>query len=192
MISHRDFSSGVTEHENWLANDSPNQLYENAILEPGTSRRNDELSLTPLISSVVAFIARQKLSVLRRTQSIFDLHLTVNTMLRSSTLRACNSASSALSSTFVHRASRIARIARPTACLFQQSSRQAHAISNPTLANIEKRWEEMPPQEQADLWMQLRDRMKVDWHEMTLQEKKAGMLEFTLRKVMDSSVATGG
>jgi hypothetical protein len=23
--------------------------------------------------------------------------------------------------------------------------------------------------------MQLRDRMKVDWHEMTLQEKKAGM-----------------
>ncbi|KAI9657152.1 MAG: Cytochrome c oxidase subunit 5A [Bathelium mastoideum] len=31
----------------------------------------------------------------------------------------------------------------------------------------------MPPQEQAELWMQLRDRMKVDWHEMTLQEKKA-------------------
>lgn len=34
----------------------------------------------------------------------------------------------------------------------------------------------MPPQEQADLWMALRDRMKVDWNEMTLQEKKAGML----------------
>ena len=33
----------------------------------------------------------------------------------------------------------------------------------------------MPPQEQAELWMQLRDRMKVDWNEMTLQEKKAGM-----------------
>ncbi|KAL9004364.1 MAG: hypothetical protein Q9188_002809 [Gyalolechia gomerana] len=31
----------------------------------------------------------------------------------------------------------------------------------------------MPPQEQADLWMALRDRMKTDWHEMTLQEKKA-------------------
>jgi len=31
----------------------------------------------------------------------------------------------------------------------------------------------MPPQEQAELWMQLRDRMKVDWHEMTLLEKKA-------------------
>ncbi len=57
----------------------------------------------------------------------------------------------------------------------QSQIRSAHAISNPTLAGIEKRWEGMPPQEQAELWMQLRDRMKVDWHEMTLQEKKAGM-----------------
>jgi len=31
----------------------------------------------------------------------------------------------------------------------------------------------MPPQEQAKLWEQLRDRMRVDWNEMTLQEKKA-------------------
>lgn len=51
--------------------------------------------------------------------------------------------------------------------------RAAHAISSPTLANIEKRWEVMPPQEQADLWMALRDRMKTNWAEMTLQEKKA-------------------
>lgn len=58
----------------------------------------------------------------------------------------------------------------------QSHVRSAHAISNPTLAGIEKRWEAMPPQEQAELWMQLRDRMKVDWHEMTLQEKKAGMI----------------
>lgn len=56
----------------------------------------------------------------------------------------------------------------------QSQSRSAHAISNPTLAGIEKRWEAMPPQEQAELWMQLRDRMKVDWNEMTLHEKKAG------------------
>lgn len=56
-----------------------------------------------------------------------------------------------------------------------QQVRKAHAISNPTLANIEKRWEGMPPQEQADLWMALRDRMKVNWAELTLQEKKAGM-----------------
>ena len=32
----------------------------------------------------------------------------------------------------------------------------------------------MPPQEQADLWMALRDRMKVNWAELTVQEKKAG------------------
>jgi hypothetical protein len=60
-----------------------------------------------------------------------------------------------------------------------QQTRSAHAISNPTLAGIEKRWEAMPPQEQAELWMQLRDRMKVDWTEMTLQEKKAGALRPT-------------
>lgn len=57
----------------------------------------------------------------------------------------------------------------------QLQTRKAHAISNPTLANIEKRWEAMPPQEQADLWMALRDRMKVDWNDLTMQEKKAGM-----------------
>ena len=49
-----------------------------------------------------------------------------------------------------------------------------HALSNPTLANIEKRWEGMPMQEQADLWMALRDRMKGNWNELTQQEKKAG------------------
>lgn len=32
----------------------------------------------------------------------------------------------------------------------------------------------MPPQEQAELWMSLRDRMKINWAELTLQEKKAG------------------
>jgi len=47
------------------------------------------------------------------------------------------------------------------------------AISTPTLKNIEKRWESMPLQEQAELWMALRDRMKESWHELTVQEKKA-------------------
>jgi len=64
------------------------------------------------------------------------------------------------------------RSAAAAASRFQQT-RQAHAISNPTLANIEKRWEAMPPQEQAELWMALRDRMSADWNELTLQEKKA-------------------
>ena len=52
-------------------------------------------------------------------------------------------------------------------------STATHAISKPTLANIEKRWEGMPLQEQADLWMALRDRMKGNWKEMTVQEQKA-------------------
>ncbi|KAK8169567.1 mitochondrial cytochrome c oxidase-like protein subunit V [Phyllosticta citrichinensis] len=83
-------------------------------------------------------------------------------MLRSTVARAAGSAPS------------VARqaIRAPVASGLQQC-RQAHAISNPTLADIEKRWETMPPQEQADLWMALRDRMKVDWKEMTLAEKKA-------------------
>ncbi|GBF60256.1 cytochrome c oxidase polypeptide 5 [Trichophyton mentagrophytes] len=54
-----------------------------------------------------------------------------------------------------------------------RSASSEHAIANPHLAGIEKRWEAMPPQEQAELWMKLRDRMKVDWKEMTLQEKRA-------------------
>ncbi|KAF2772306.1 cytochrome c oxidase subunit IV [Teratosphaeria nubilosa] len=70
--------------------------------------------------------------------------------------------------------SSLARASRPARRAGQmQQARQQHAISNPTLANIEKRWEAMPPQEQADLWMALRDRMKVDWNQLTMQEKKA-------------------
>ncbi|KAM3085530.1 Cytochrome c oxidase subunit 5B, mitochondrial [Clarireedia jacksonii] len=55
----------------------------------------------------------------------------------------------------------------------RMASTASTPISNPTLANIEKRWEGMPPQEQAELWMSLRDRMKVNWAELTPQEKKA-------------------
>ena len=85
-------------------------------------------------------------------------------MMRTAVLRAASTPSRQL----------LARRAAPAVC---QQVRQAHAISNPTLADIEKRWEGMPPQEQADLWMALRDRMKVDWNEMTMQEKKAGMFK---------------
>lgn len=64
---------------------------------------------------------------------------------------------------------RAASTAAPTSA----ASAPAHPLSNPTLAHIEKRWEAMPPQEQAELWMQLRDRMSVSWKELSLQEKKA-------------------
>lgn len=74
--------------------------------------------------------------------------------------------------------------AQKTALAAQQSRAASteHAISNPTLVGIERRWEGMPPQEQAELWMQLRDRMKVNWHDLTLQEKKAGMCAEDLEK----------
>ncbi|KAK1832715.1 cytochrome-c oxidase [Podospora conica] len=62
-------------------------------------------------------------------------------------------------------------LVRNPASLYRAAS--THAISNPTLANIEKRWESMPIQEQAELWMALRDRMKGNWNELTLAEKKA-------------------
>ncbi|XXG97515.1 hypothetical protein Hte_003820 [Hypoxylon texense] len=60
-----------------------------------------------------------------------------------------------------------------TTTMVPRAAASTHAISNPTLANIEKRWEGMPQTEQAELWMSLRDRMKENWAELTLQEKKA-------------------
>jgi hypothetical protein len=69
---------------------------------------------------------------------------------------------------------RASRQSATTALGYRAAS--THAISNPTLANIEKRWEGMPMQEQAELWMALRDRMKESWADLTVQEKKAGKL----------------
>jgi cytochrome c oxidase subunit 4 len=63
--------------------------------------------------------------------------------------------------------------APPIDTMSSSSSSSNRPLSNPTLANIEKRWEGMPLQEQADLWMALRDRMEGNWNELTVQEKKA-------------------
>src|SRR4051794_22619861 len=68
----------------------------------------------------------------------------------------------------------VVRAARPSTSALGCRAATTHAISNPTLANIEKRWEALPEQEQADLWMALRDRMKENWADLTVQEKKAG------------------
>ena len=46
----------------------------------------------------------------------------------------------------------------------------------------------MAPQEQAELWMALRDRMTVDWTQMTLQEKKAGESHTMFDKILDTFV----
>ncbi|KAL7267308.1 Cytochrome c oxidase subunit 5B, mitochondrial [Rhizina undulata] len=84
-------------------------------------------------------------------------------MMRSSILRASRLAAPS-SSTAVFRTSTSA---------IQRRSNSTHAVSNVTLADIEKRWESMPPSEQADLWMSLRDRMKGSWADLTVAEKKA-------------------
>jgi hypothetical protein len=114
----------------------------------------------PLTLAVCTCVSR---SIGAPQQLLLLCSLSTPTMLRTTVTRALPRSS--------------AVFARPAACVYsQQRAASTHAISNPTLANIEKRWEAMPPQEQADLWMALRDRMKVDWSEMTLQEKKAGMI----------------
>jgi cytochrome c oxidase subunit 4 len=68
---------------------------------------------------------------------------------------------------------RASRLAPSATASVQSRGNSSYAISNVTLADIEKRWEGMPPAEQAELWMQLRDRMKGSWSELTAQEKKA-------------------
>lgn len=86
------------------------------------------------------------------------MRLPTSTVLRASIAQASRQATTT---------SLVTRAAASTAA-------STHAISNPTLANIEKRWEGMPLQEQAELWMALRDRMKEDWHDLTVKEKQAG------------------
>lgn len=93
-------------------------------------------------------------------------------MLRYSVLRASRLASGvSVSSSSSFRA----------AAVISQSRSTSHAVSNVTLADIEKRWESMPPSEQADLWMSLRDRMKGSWGDLTVQEKKACRLPFIIK-----------
>lgn len=107
-------------------------------------------------------------------------------MMRSSILRSSRLALSASKASTRTGASRCLpmslvpqRRADSTLATAPQASNLQHAVSSPMLANVEKRWETMPPAEQAELWMALRKRMKVDnWADMTLQEKKIGILPF--------------
>lgn len=73
-------------------------------------------------------------------------------------------------------ASKVVRQALARTSQIQARGNATRALSNPTLNNIEKRWESMPLQEQAELWMSLRDRMQGSWKELTTQEKRAGGL----------------
>lgn len=85
-------------------------------------------------------------------------------MLRTSIVRASALAPSAL--------------ARRTIPAVHARNNASYAVSNVELVDIEKRWELLPPAEQAELWMSLRDRMKGPWGELTMQEKKACAFTF--------------
>ena len=113
------------------------------------------------------------------THSVHSIELPPPSLAHHRNLHSTKMLRSSISrSTALRSSSGILRPATVQLQCCQKRRASAHAISNPTLANIEKRWEGMPPQEQADLWMALRDRMKVNWAELTLQEKKAGMLYY--------------
>ena len=70
---------------------------------------------------------------------------------------------------------RAARTTAPRTIVPARSASGSYAVSNTELVDIEKRWEGLPPAEQAELWMSLRDRMKGSWTELTAAEKKACM-----------------
>lgn len=43
----------------------------------------------------------------------------------------------------------------------------------------------MQPEQQAELWMALRDRMKNDWHDLSFHERKAGKCTLRSASVME-------
>lgn len=63
----------------------------------------------------------------------------------------------------------VARLGATTALRHSSSK----AISNPTLMNLEERWETMTEEERGDIISQLAERQKGSWTELTQQEKKA-------------------
>lgn len=134
------------------------------------------LSLAPEVLRSSFF--RQFNSPLRSLPTMFRHSVSRASLLTSSAVRTSKQSSFA-APRFVAAArslhtSPIQRDAATTAPPPASGSRSEHALSNPLLANIDKRWDKMPPQEQAELWMAVRDRMVVDWHQLTHQEKRAG------------------
>lgn len=51
--------------------------------------------------------------------------------------------------------------------------RYASALSNATVANLEKRWEDLPEIDQKDIIAKLSSRQSLPWKELTSAEKKA-------------------
>ncbi|CAM9024835.1 hypothetical protein WICANDRAFT_97216 [Wickerhamomyces anomalus NRRL Y-366-8] len=60
-------------------------------------------------------------------------------------------------------------VARTTPVRFAQT----HAISNASIVELEKRWEELPAVDQQEIVSQLGERQKLPWGELTHAEKRA-------------------
>ncbi|GAO46298.1 cytochrome c oxidase subunit V [Saitoella complicata NRRL Y-17804] len=69
--------------------------------------------------------------------------------------------------------SSLARSVRATPLRNAVGVRSVHAVSTPSLIDLDKRWESMAREEQKDLMDQLAERQKGPWTELTLAEKKA-------------------
>ena len=51
--------------------------------------------------------------------------------------------------------------------------RLSHSLSNATIADLNKRWESLPTTDQEEIISQLNERQKLNWKELTPEEKKA-------------------
>lgn len=81
----------------------------------------------------------------------------------------------------------VARRAASTSAPLTVSSTRTNA-SAPILANIEASWKGLPAEEQYEVYQQLEEIQKRDWKELTIDEKKAGELEFCLTAGTSSEI----
>lgn len=58
--------------------------------------------------------------------------------------------------------------------------RQASVISTPKLTDLESRFPDMSEAEQDELTLEVRERMKAPWNELSKAEKQAGKLVDTV------------
>ncbi|CCJ31235.1 unnamed protein product [Pneumocystis jirovecii] len=57
--------------------------------------------------------------------------------------------------------------------LLCRSMKTARKLSKPLLLDLEKRWDNMSPDEQMDIQRQLNERQRGPWSELSMEEKKA-------------------
>ena len=61
------------------------------------------------------------------------------------------------------------------------ASASASSVTPIPLSNVEAQWEKLSPEEQVAVHQQLEQIQKKDWKELSLDEKKAGMVHSLLQ-----------